>query len=306
MTMILTAAGPTVVHVGDRRVTRIDPRGRSIHSPIENKSVIFLLKDAVGVLGYTGNAYVGTQTTDTWLAQLIAGTIFQNQFAIRQGMRPLETLNAVLWRIRQAIAGGALGRKDRMTICIAGYRARRGYTVPFLVELSWPDKVGPDVFRVRMPAHPRGSCLSQIGDGLPADELRDAMDLGAAAAPQTNCPPDIGAFVQAVRTRATQSDSVGADLMAIRIPGPQSRRIEWKFVAASAHGGIGPNGERLTNVSYSPWIVTPASISAPSLAVGGHFNLVFGEWEIACVNNDAPSPGGPLFAVSSQIRVPRP
>lgn len=302
MTMILSVAGPTVLQVSDRRVTRIDRNGKSIHSPVENKSVAFLLRDAVGILGYTGDAYIGTKTTDTWLAELVAGATFERQFAIRQGMRPIEPLNSIMWRIRQAFPQ-ALGRKGRITVSMAGYRARRDYTVPFMVELHWPRSVGPDEFHMRPSRRPFWPYISQIGDGLPADDLRVAMDRGAANAPQA---PDVGAFVQAIRTRARQSDLVGADLMGIRIPSPTSRRVEWKFMPASAHNATGPNGELITDISYSPWIVTPGSIYAPSLAAGGHFTIRFGEWEFVCLNDDPVPQNSTVFSVSSQRRVPRP
>lgn len=78
MTLILTLVTPSqVLQVSDRLVTR----GTSRFDEFANKNVIFLAKNALVTIGYSGLAYLDGVPTDHWLAEQIVD----------------ETLNAAIW-----------------------------------------------------------------------------------------------------------------------------------------------------------------------------------------------------------------
>ena len=69
MNLILTFASAFyVMHVGDRLVTVTAKE----FDPVANKNVIYLERDAVATIGYTGRAYVDQIPTDQWLAEKLA------------------------------------------------------------------------------------------------------------------------------------------------------------------------------------------------------------------------------------------
>jgi hypothetical protein len=311
MTLVLTSASiPEVLQLSDRRVSRLSAGIFSLHSSVENKTVIFRVRDAVGSLGYTGDAYVGSEPTDQWLAGLIVGQSFGGvQFSVRMGRWRLPSLNTVIWRISHALAQGAILPSGSLTVCLAGYRDRRSYTIPFIAEVRWSSARNEITSRMRLPRQcPAGIYFSQIGDIMTGSALQDAMARGAANSSQPGHHPQIGAMIEAIRTRASQSQLVGADLMAVQIPHPSHRLINWRFIPAAPHNAILNHKHEdfvLQNAFYSPWIVMPGAIHAPSVGTS-HWEVVSADWTVRCLN-EQPSPTGPLlFASSSQRRVSRP
>src|SRR4051794_23401448 len=74
MTLILSVAGPIgVVQVSDRLTSFVSGGRRRPHDPLANKTVLFLAKDAVAALSYTGKAYLDGIPTDQWMAERIRG-----------------------------------------------------------------------------------------------------------------------------------------------------------------------------------------------------------------------------------------
>jgi len=302
MTLIVTAAGREVFQASDRRVTLIQGSQSSVHSPTENKTVIFLLRDAVGVLGYTGNAYVRDQPTDSWLAGLVAGEDFGSvDFAIDTGRRRLERLKTVIWRIRSALEQ-ELTPRDHLTICIGGFRTRRSRTFPFLIRMSRPDSSANRLL-MRPPRAP-ANCIEicQIGDVLSDADFAAAMADGAQRAMAGGGDPLIGGVIRTVTMRAEQSQLVGDDLMGVRIA-PVGRLIDWRFSPSVPHVAT-VGGHSLTDAFYSPWIITPDALQSPSVGTG-HFDINCRGWAIRCLNGNNPQ-GGVVFTIGNQSRPPRP
>lgn len=316
MTLILSLAAPGLVaQVSDRQVTRMQ-RGRParIHSPVENKTIIFIVRDAVGVLGYTGSAYVDGRPTDEWLAMQIAqpSPSAPSRFAIQLGGKRPRRLNDVIWRIRRALEGGGLRRSEMIAICISGFRVRRHRTIPFLVEFGWPSGWISSELKMRRPTNKgRAWCLSQIGDIMPWDDLVPRFHRAVPEADAAGEHPFIGAMSRLVRSRAAVSELVGANLMAVTIPHPRQRRVDWEFIPAEQHlaAMVSPNQTLTFDAAYSPWIIAPGIICQPSVGTG-HHSVHSGGWRIAPIERRADvlphsirEPGRRLFfAMSSQER----
>lgn len=316
MTMIVNYASPqSVLHVSDRRVTAARPNQKpSVHSPVENKTIIFLIRDAVGVVGYTGSAYIGDTPTDQWIAETLAPhTKMPNgdRFVASMGGRRSLRLNVLVWRLREALRSARLPPRARMiTVSVAGYRIRRKYCVPFYMEISWPPSWKRSLFYMRMPSNKsQRILLAQVGAEMPSDELIEHIRGQAEAARSNDNAVILKGITEAVRTNASRTPLVGSDLMTVEIPNPNvSQTITWRFEPSSKHNGqiVGPGVQIPFDAVYSPWIITPGATYAPSIGTG-HFDIGCGNWAIRCGSDEAhPGRRGLLFAVSSQQRLRKP
>jgi hypothetical protein len=78
MTLILGAVMPkAVVHVSDRLISKERAGKYKAHDARSNKTIIVVAEGCWLVLGYTGQAYFGSQPTDQYLASAISGMRLQ-------------------------------------------------------------------------------------------------------------------------------------------------------------------------------------------------------------------------------------
>jgi hypothetical protein len=136
---------------------------------------------------------------------------------------------------------------------------------------------------------------------MPRHDLAEAIKAGLAASPDKS---GLDAFAYAIRQRAKQTQTVGADLMGIVIRGGGANRVEWTFMPETPHHSVGPDGTILNEVTYSPWIIAPDRILGPTLGTG-QITLTSGDWEVVCLNPPTGS-GTLVFELSGQTRPPPP
>lgn len=307
MTLILAHRSPGgIVFASDRRVTLRHPnRPDSVYSEVENKTIIFHMDDAVGVIGYTGPAYIGTQPTDVWLASLVANQNLTNVGMARMGRRKVGRLNPMTWRIKTAIEGLMLHRDLELTILLNGWRWRRRYMVPFTQFISNQLEHVAGLMRPpQSPTHRVYTC--QIGDRmLPADidaQIHEALqDEGSFSLEAVR-----RGLIGAIRHRAIESSTVGTDLMTVWIPPIGNKRVLWRFEPSSPRlAAIDVRfPQQQIAVAFSPWIISPIGIYAP--AIGNlHFQPQGGGWTYLCMNDPAPMPL-PYYGVRRQNRRGRP
>lgn len=278
--MIVNYASPrSVLHVSDRRVTAARSNQKpSVHSPVENKTIIFLTRDAVGVMGYTGSAYIGDTPTDQWLAETLAPRAKMpngDRFAVSVGGGRSLRLNVLMWRLREALKSARFPPGARMiSVSVAGYRIRRKYCVPFYMEISWPPSWKQSLFHMRMPSNKsQRILLAQVGAEMPFDELTQHVKKEMEAARSGDNAVILKGLTQAVRAKASATPLVGSDLMTVEIPNPNiSQTITWRFEPIVQHTAqiVGPGVNIPFEAIYSPWIITPGATYAPSIGTG-HF-----------------------------------
>lgn len=317
MTLVLAiTTAATAFHVSDRQVTSFYANGASkVHSPVENKSLIFICKDAVGTIGYTGAAYIGKQPTDQWLANVLApqppGIPPLGDFVFGGGGMGAIRLQTLIWRLRTALAAAQLPLRARvLEVSLSGFRIRRHRSIPFQLELAWNRK-GPRIGGLMRRPRALGEriLVSEIGDVFPQGQVVEHIKAGASGSPEPE--PLLAGLMHAVRLRSTQTKTVGADLMTIVTPNPlRSREILWSFEPANAHMAYVVGGKETIAFPavYSPWILTPSSVHCPSVGTGGMETHAAG-WTIRCINQAtaATFPSGRvLFATSHQRRAPPP
>src|SRR5260221_2095551 len=90
MTLILSHLSRAfVLQSSDRLVTRLNPgRAPSPFDPLANKTILYLARDAIVAMGYTGPAYIGKLTTDDWIVKTLTGVDVTQDFGIRTGKVP--------------------------------------------------------------------------------------------------------------------------------------------------------------------------------------------------------------------------
>lgn len=72
MTLILThlsAGYPYALQVTDRLVTK----GGSPFDPLANKNIVYVARNAIVSIAYTGLAYIDGIPTDVWIAERLVG-----------------------------------------------------------------------------------------------------------------------------------------------------------------------------------------------------------------------------------------
>jgi len=294
MTLVLSFTSPAlVVHSSDRRVTATARHGRSwVHSPVENKTIIFRGKDAVGVIGYTGFAYVKRQPTDQWLANVLApqpaGQPQLGEFAFGgRGIGPAR-LKTLIHRLREAIRSEAsFSAKPGLTILVSGYRQRRKKVIPFALELNSLKPSCVQWSQMRLPRSPREFVgFASVGDALPPSEIMSDFEKGCAASAHEDLATKVReGLVAATRARARKSALVGSDLMLVTIPHPSiERKIYWRYEADEQRMEemIVRNGKAIKFPAiYTPWILTVDSVTCPGNGTGG-WTMQASDYEIFC------------------------
>lgn len=308
----------TAFHVSDRQVTSLFANGTSsVHSPVENKAIVFICKDAVGAIGYTGSAYIDKQPTDQWLANVLApqpiGAPPLGDFGFGgRGMGAIR-LQTLIWRLRTALGAAKLPLGAQvLEASICGFRIRRHRCIPFQTELIW-SRTGPRISgAMRRPRTlDERIMISEIGDVFPSGQVVAHIKAGALASKMEGSDALLAGLIAAVRLRSTQTKTVGADLMTVVIPHPlHSHEIQWSFEPATNHLAHLVGGKETVEFPavYSPWLLTPASVFCPSIGTGG-LEVHAGGWTVKCISEASPATfprARVLFASSHQRRPPPP
>src|ERR1700730_6856922 len=90
MTLILShLSSAFALQSSDRLVTRLNMgRGPTPFDPLANKTIVYLARDAIVAMSYTGPAYIGQLTTDDWIVQNLTGIDVTQGFGTRTGTLP--------------------------------------------------------------------------------------------------------------------------------------------------------------------------------------------------------------------------
>lgn len=137
MTLILSYVDRShVLQVGDRLVSQkwTYPSGRTIYTPHErlaNKAVIYVARDAIATISYTGAAYLNGKNTDNWIAETLDPTIAGARFAFEAGGTERRiTIGAAAIRLAENIPAEfstmpAEKRAAGLDMQVAGFKFRQ-------------------------------------------------------------------------------------------------------------------------------------------------------------------------------------
>ena len=326
MTLILThIRNPAwVVQVTDRLVSTSVGRKAKAYDPESNKNLIFLSNFAAVAIGYAGLSYLNRIPTDEWIAQTLWGE------KLTRGPRGGPAMSHFGWRQLPTLGPALKVLADKLTNVAASTPAMSRYPV-FLAVTGWiaythkeprpffciigprtPTTLGTYAVQWVAPRHfGNRHFVSATPNGyVSTAERRELFDkLGTAEGPKA--AEEL--LIQTLRIVAERSpETVGADCMSISLSPPHLRQVIVEYLPDVVRAAVlrSGKGDAQLPVSYTPWILSPLGIHAPTImgpAAGTH--LVIGEWTIQFRGPSLPegsSDSGIDYFAQSQKRKPPP
>lgn len=271
MTLVLAVATPVyALHVSDRLVSKAG----TPHDPLANKTVVFRATDGLLALGYTGPAYVGSVPTDTWIAEAVAGVPCSGDVgALRYGDFPVRDVGSTLSALCQRLRGIGLfqrmrgemsgvgwqwdGKRERALVRQVLWQLHRGSG-----KLSWEQLVPRHI-----PERKRVFRTTPTGAWpLGTDAWRQLLDQVGAAGPDVGRVENL--LVDAIRSASAQRPGlIGSNCMSVLLRPWQFPNVLVRFIPQDTHEARAA-GEAV-EVAYTPWMVAPDAIHAPSVMIGG-------------------------------------
>lgn len=313
MTLVLTHLTPSyVVQVSDRLVTQKE--SQRPFDPLANKTVVYLARDGIYSIGYSGMAYLEGVPTDVWVAQKLRGERFDQRFAMRMGPgghwldigQSVDLLRRDLDALFSVLPASALSPQD---LAVAGWQRQGKRARPVLWTIRNSALSGWRTFEATCPTprywhfdHRRRHLLSSIGTNpLSGQQIADLGENLRMASPEDSQH----LLVDAVRLAARRSRVVGPHCMCVRVAPPFSI-VEVEYDQLTEHRAIIRLGEEEVDVpvAFSPWVVGRDIVVAPSIMAGG-FQVQAGPITVRMQAPEVP-PGRRVSAFQSQSRPPDP
>lgn len=304
-----------VAQVTDRLVSRAGVEFDSV----SNKTVVYEAQNGLVMMSYTGLAYLGNVTTDTFIAEKLSGfTLSQQEIAptLITGMRAewlhvgpmLEQLkghltNAFVTRVRPMdLASG-------FTLFVNGWQwGRRKHPRPFAAYLTKAPASTHVELRYRQTRYlGRGFLFSAAPQ---ANVDASDKDFAMTELPLARNVDDVErTLVATIRSVSGRSPGyIGADCLSVAIPPPAMRRMRVRFIPASDRrmAVAGPTGQHWAAfpAAFSPWLIGRGGTHCPSMFAGrGTFTKGLGA-TLAVLETPPIPAGSPLMAINSGQRRP--
>lgn len=246
--------------------------------PLANKNVVFLAKDGVVCVGYTGPAFLGDppEPTDRWIARILAQDFsLQNDGhgSTRLGFdRPARWLR---------VGQGLLALCGEISAKLGSQRSVYGPLSLEMMAVGWQwesrgwrwnfARARPVLWRMDNYVVPR---LLRAGY-LPRYWGWENRKLHLAVAPTSNISQTNGAqlasrlkrtngaaeveecLINFIGSTASKNPLVGADCMVVRLPHPNSdRTVTCRYV---------PFNQDEDSLAYTPWVVAPDVVVQPTI-----------------------------------------
>lgn len=305
MTLHLTMLTPNyVLQVSDRLISRGDTGATH---PLANKNVVFLARDGIVTIAYTGLAFIDHVPTDTWIACKLAGVDHSDyrdggrgilMRGLAQDSWPTVDRAVELLREETEAAFASLHRHLVMPhrIALAGWQSlgKRFLPIHWIIENSGDEprrfaKASEDRY-LYYDKQSESRLYALPEERLSHDEAADIFQGGVPAEPGA-CK---AALVESVRRVASRTKkSVGPDCMSILIPNPQSAKechVSYEPVIEGRALLVG-GGDRIeVPAAFTPWFVGPQLHAPPLMLMGGGGHIPFDLGEYKLIGSAPPIP----------------
>jgi len=311
MTLVLSQISHFfVLQVSDRLLTQ----GKEPFDPIANKNVLYVATNGIISLGYTGVAFLDALPTDQWIVEKLTGMAFDNRSRPGTRFGCLPKWHSIGLAERALVSGlnttfaksamPPIARRLRFEIQIVGWQwGRRKRPRAFLAEILKTENASA----VELTHYPR-----HIGRNfqfaLSPEANAKFVDLTAlrAALKGIRCADDAErALVRAIGEASAQSSLVGPNCMSTLLPPPYARMARIRYIGARAYARLvatsDPANERVLPAAFSPWVIGPGVIHAPSI-LSGTFDICTGGFKVTL---EAPEPEGGISGAMGSILRPR-
>lgn len=318
MTLIITK---TSIHysiiVADRLLTVVgsgDP-----FDTRANKCIVFGARDGIIAIAYSGFGYIGEVPSDQWIAERLIGEVFSRSerlpaICFRDPKKALD-IGRSIERLRTALNNAKedipLNRRFTwanmsMDVLAVGWQwYRRKRPRPVMIHLG--KRAGSNSFMVnRTSRHEFSGGRFRIGvipgEHVTQDELSLLSNEVSSKAPN-DVEQILGNFIV---EKAEHVQQIGNELTSILVTPPNLRRVLVRFLSSETPTELIRTGYRRwsrASISYSPWILCPGVVSAPSRVVGGGHVVECGGYRVELQGQLDPNI---LGAFSSQSRPRQP
>jgi hypothetical protein len=264
-----------------------------------NKTAIYHARNGILTVGYSGPAYVGGVPTDQWIASILHGEAFLESepgtpWAVSIGRAPQWLdVGQALSRLRGAcdacLTGPLARRAERLEIVLAGFQCKRQRCWPISCELRF--NAARAVFelfaaprnwhlpRRRVDAYQSTEWLEQMTFPLwltatPNRNMKDErlLDLAQHLIKSGWAPAEWARICsEAIREASGRSGYIGRDCMSVVVmPPSRACRVEVEYMSETIARAllVGPPTPIPLAVSFSPWILGPMIVRAPSISTG--------------------------------------
>jgi hypothetical protein len=294
MTLIETvSSGKIAIQASDRLVSL----ERQPYDEWANKTVLFTAIDAVVVMSYTGDAYVGDEPTDVFIARILNGghlpTMSSGKLGICVRGAPKEwpTLDESIAAVGSQLAQGHASKNGRtesvnLKIYGIGWRRteRRGHQERIVFEIKRPNSASYGVAWYPPTARKQMFILPSISlDAAEVDALKRDLEAVRTRTKLIDLLEGVEHSVVASIQRVAKkhADVIGEDCVAVTIPPVGDIRIRYHPrdpMASQMRRVPDPMGQNaplefkaLANSGmielpmwYSPWIIGPELVHPPA------------------------------------------
>jgi hypothetical protein len=285
---------------------------------LANKNLIYWARDAIVTIGYSGLAYELSPSnfnmpTDEWIAEKLCGEpisrgpdgIRPSMFRIKKAPRWLDIGQSIEFlrsELQQSLEKlPQTHRKLPFSLTLAGWQqTRRRGVVPLIANIL--KEAGSAAIIIDRPSrhwHLRGQilcCETPVGYLTEADRTAIQKTLS------TLSPDDTEAFLlEQIRGASMRFPNyIGQHCISILLPPPTVAPIRVRFMATTTHTAIVQSDKlyREIPIAFSPWIIGPNMLSAPSI-ISGSCQFQLGPHRIVI---EAPDSQGSLNIMSSLSR----
>ncbi len=318
MTLILTRASKNyVVQVIDRLVTL---SGKAFDE-VANKNLLFCASNAIVAMGYTGHAFIGDVPTDQWIVETLTGQVFDRDRkppALSFVQSPKIDLGRVLIALKDALDNAPVATRLKLDwvsnpfdLCVAGWQWKKRRCRPIMAKLSKPRHsrrfqlayAPRHSFYPQTPATKQGNARFMVSVA-PADNiLQEELQQLVAELPDRTLDEAERILVGKIRDVSNRLPVVGPHCLSIVLYPPSVARVRVRYMplrGPSQADLVGPSGSKSTiPVAYSPWVVGPNLIAAPSV-FSGTLKLGLDPYTVGLEGPEGPR--GSLGAMSGQAR----
>lgn len=321
MTLILTKVDRgSVIQVTDRLTSQhigeqVVPFDRQ-----SNKNVILLTRNGILTLAYTGLAFIGQKPTDQWIAEELNGEAVPlgrsgapATVAFRHPPRRLPEIGQAAALLRDHLEFASTQprselQRNPVTIVLAGWLwYRRKHPRPTAGYVT-REAGGPYSIRWVTRHFGRRFWFSSCPTGhLSTDQHRGIQvglrDKGPVEAEQW--------LVEHIRTAAARFDGIGSNSISITISPPHVGHVlvRYRSPSPTLATPVGVGMPTQVPVAFTPWLVSPGLIHAPSVMGGAGAETVhLGNWQVRFEAPELaipPSPSGLEAFTQTQRRRPR-
>jgi hypothetical protein len=324
MTLILTEASPGyILQVSDRLLTR--GRRRRPFDPVSNKTIVYLARDALVSIAYSGNAYLDETPTDQWMAGVLIGKRLEpdDLGGLTIGLRGRRLDIGQSIELLRTELGSAISRLPRseeppsLHVVIAGWQWNRKHARPIVTHMV-TSTASPSFLYVRpLPRYwhfrrmPEDKSRKPLyftpvptSNPLSPEEQAKAFERLSQA---ISVDDSTQVLIDTIRLAASKQPQVVSEAcMCIYLPPPSYRSAQIVFTTPQTQQvAITGKVEEELPATFSPWVIGSGLVWAPSIVVGTH-TINTGPFTVKIKAPTVPGDAGIQAAWSTQPRRPDP